>query len=247
MKKAIAYTRVSTAGQLENGSGLDLQMTAIKAFANAAGYEIVETFSDAHTGVGEDSITDRPGVQAALETARRTGWAVLVDGLDRLSRHSKTLENLIADHGARVLSVRDGEAPARAVLIARAARAQEEAERISATTREGLARARQNGVLLGNRTNLPEAQKLGAERNRIRAGERASDLAPIIWEVLASGKSTHGEVAAELNRRGIFTPRGKAWTAASIRRPLARIKEIQRIADANSSNSDSKNPLWGIF
>lgn len=247
MKKAIAYTRVSTAGQLESGSGLDFQMTAIRAFAKAAGYEIVEAFSDAHTGVGEDSITDRPGVQAALEKARRTGWPVLVDGLDRLSRHSKTLEDLIADNGARVLSVRDGEAPTRAVLIARAARAQEEAERISVTTREGLARARQNGVVLGNQTNLREAQRLGAERNRTRAGQRAGELAPIISEVLASGKSTHGEIADELNRRGILTPRGKAWTAASIRRPLARIKDIQSSAESNSSSSDSDNPLWGIF
>src|SRR5262245_18435799 len=94
-KNAFAYIRVSTRQQGENGNGLDLQMARIKAYAKAAGLTIVDTFRDVQTGVGEESIRKRPGIVAAAKKSQELGIPILVDGLDRVSRNRKKLDELI--------------------------------------------------------------------------------------------------------------------------------------------------------
>jgi hypothetical protein len=57
-----------------------------------------------------------------------------------------------------------------------------------------------------------------------RADARAADLAPIIAELQASGARSLRAIAAELNRRGVQTPRGKGeWHADTVRKLLARL------------------------
>ena len=58
---------------------------------------------------------------------------------------------------------------------------------------------------------------------RSRAADQAAgQVAPIIREMEAEGLSLNA-IAAELNRRGVSTPRGGAWTATAVRRVLARL------------------------
>ena len=50
MKTAIAYVRVSTAQQGRSGLGIEAQHAALARFAEAEGYELVETFEEVETG-----------------------------------------------------------------------------------------------------------------------------------------------------------------------------------------------------
>ena len=62
MKNAIAYERVSTAGQGRSGLGLKAQHATIARFAAEEGFRIVESFTEAETGKGADAL--RPPAQA---------------------------------------------------------------------------------------------------------------------------------------------------------------------------------------
>jgi hypothetical protein len=45
---------------------------------------------------------------------------------------------------------------------------------------------------------------------------------PVIEDIKASGITSSGGIAAELNRRGILTARRRAWHPSSVRRLLVR-------------------------
>ena len=60
MKTAIAYTRVSTARQGRSGLGLEAQQAALARFAEAEGFDLVETFVEVETGKGADALDRRP-------------------------------------------------------------------------------------------------------------------------------------------------------------------------------------------
>ncbi len=55
----------------------------------------------------------------------------------------------------------------------------------------------------------------------IRARARAERIVPLVWQILLTGKSL-SEVAEELNRLGVPTPRGREWCKEKVRNVLAR-------------------------
>jgi hypothetical protein len=57
-----------------------------------------------------------------------------------------------------------------------------------------------------------------------RADAKATDLAPTIKDIQASGVTTLRGIAAELNRRGIPTATGRGeWCGTQVRRVFARL------------------------
>ena len=84
MKTAIAYVRVSTAQQGRSGLGIEAQHAALARFAEAEGYELVETFEEVETGKGSDALDRRPQLSAALKLARQHQAPIIVAKLDRL-------------------------------------------------------------------------------------------------------------------------------------------------------------------
>jgi DNA invertase Pin-like site-specific DNA recombinase len=60
MKTAIAYYRVSTAKQGRSGLGLEAQQEAVRRFAEAEGFEIVDERIEVETGKGADALDRRP-------------------------------------------------------------------------------------------------------------------------------------------------------------------------------------------
>ena len=81
------------------------------------------------------------------------------------------------------------------------------------------------GVLLGNRTNLPEAQKRGAESNKRRAEEKVNEIAAAIRKNGWQDLSVPALVVA-LNGIGLKTSRGEAWTVAALRKPRKAALEV---------------------
>jgi hypothetical protein len=74
------------------------------------------------------------------------------------------------------------------------------------------------------RDRTAKARAASVELRTARADAHAAGLAPIIKSLQASGVTTLRAIAAELNRRGIQTPRGRGeWDATKVRRVLARL------------------------
>jgi hypothetical protein len=86
-----------------------------------------------------------------------------------------------------------------------------------------LRRLRARGVKLGgkqaNHRNVDPALGMAA---RIRASDDfAQGVGPVMAKLRQGGMSFR-QIVAELNRRGIRTMRGGAWTAATVRNVLLR-------------------------
>ncbi len=92
--RVIAYTRVSTQKQVEEGLGLDSQRAAIKAWAKTNKHKIVGWHSDEMSGTVP--VSERPGLTAALVEVKSTADALVVDRLDRLARDLVAQEHVVA-------------------------------------------------------------------------------------------------------------------------------------------------------
>src|SRR5689334_12774081 len=97
---------------------------------------------------------------------------------------------------------------------------------ISARTKAALAAAKARGTKLGNPNGLSaEARTRGTAvavaKRKAAAADRAADLAPVITEIKAGGRTSLRAIAAELDARGIPAPRGGKWTAPPVMRLTA--------------------------
>jgi DNA invertase Pin-like site-specific DNA recombinase len=106
----VAYLRVSTQGQADNGHGLDAQAAACRAYARASGHGLVGVITE--RGVGGDK-AERPALAQALAMVRSgDADAILVHRLDRLARDLVLQEILLREvhaAGGALLSATPGE------------------------------------------------------------------------------------------------------------------------------------------
>src|SRR5207249_7024817 len=86
-QQAVAYIRVSTTGQAEDGVSLDAQRSKIAAWCEVMGYELVQTFAD--EGISGHSMDKRPGLQAAVDAVCEGGYVLVVYSLSRLARNTR--------------------------------------------------------------------------------------------------------------------------------------------------------------
>lgn len=203
---ALAYIRVSTAEQVEQGASLDAQRAALTAEADKRGWD-VEIVAD--EGLSAKTL-NRPGLQDAL--ARLDAGAadyLLSIRLDRVSRSVADFAGLLdrsvkRGWGLVLLSPNiDTTDPAgRFTGNVLASAAQYERELIGARTREGMAQRKLEGVKMG--------------RPRVLTAETVDQ----ITELRASGLSM-GKIAAGLNDAGVTTAHGGAqWYASTVKRVL---------------------------
>lgn len=221
-RSAVAYLRVSTAGQGKSGLGIEAQREAIGRFAEVEGFEVVAEYVEVETGKGTDALDRRPKLKAALGEARRRGCPVIVAKLDRLSRDVAFISGLMTQRVPFIVAELGADADP-FMLHLYAALAEQERRMISARTKAALAAAKDRGVKLGgSRTNSRTIGEVGrqvsAEVRQRQAADYRADIAPIIAELRAEGFTSLRAVAAELNRRGIRTPRGGEWQANQVRR-----------------------------
>ncbi|HEY0204182.1 MAG TPA: recombinase family protein [Acetobacteraceae bacterium] len=153
--------------------------------------------------------------------ARRHRGQVLVAKLDRLSRDvhfiaglmARRVPFLVAELGADVDPF---------MLHIYAALVEKECRMISERTRAALAARKQQGAVLGNRTNLVEAGVIGAARTAEGAFQFAENVAPVMQQIRVSGITSLRGVTRILNARGVCTARGGTWAATQVRVVLDR-------------------------
>jgi len=204
-----------------SGLGLEAQREAIERFASAEKFEIASWCTEVETGKGNDALERRPELAKALAAARKLRSPVIVSKLDRLSRDVAFIAGLMAQRVPFIVTELGTDADP-FMLHVYAALAQKERDLISARTRAALKLKKAAGARLGNRTNLGEAQKLGAAANARGADAFAANVIPIVQSIQAAGIATLKGIADALNARGVRTARGGAWHPQSVARLLTR-------------------------
>jgi DNA invertase Pin-like site-specific DNA recombinase len=214
---------VSTGKQGKSGLGIEAQRTAIARFAAAEGLEVLTEFVEVETGKGSDALDRRPSLAEALAKAKRAKAPVVVAKLCRLSRDVAFVSGLMAQRVPFIVTELGADADADPFMLhLYAALAQKERALIADRTRAALAQKKARGAILGNRTNLPDAQAKGVAANRDAADAFAANVLPIVRQIQAAGATTFRAIATALNDGGVRTARGGAWHDSTVRNLLAR-------------------------
>jgi len=221
MRTVIAYLRVSTGRQGKSGLGIEAQREAIARFVEAEGLELIGEHVEVETGKGSDALDRRPVLRDALALARKAKAAVVVAKLDRLSRDVAFIANLMAQRVPFIVTELGTDADP-FMLHIYAALAQKERAMIAERTRAALAQKKAQGARLGNRTNLAEAQAMGAAATKVVADAFAANVLPVVRDLQAAGLTATRAIAEALNARGIRTARGGQWHHSTVRNLLAR-------------------------
>lgn len=221
--KFVAYYRVSTARQESSGLGLDAQRAAVQGFLNGGRWQLVGEFQETESG-GRD---DRPALAQALDLCRLTGAKLLIAKLDRLSRDAHFLLGL-QKAGVRFVAADMPDANELTVGLL-AVVAQHERRMISERTKAALAAAKARGQRLGNPNGAKhldpsKSQPRAVAAVKAKAKDFALGMRATLEAIAREGVTSAAGVAAELNRRGIETPRKRGqWHAASVARLQRRV------------------------
>lgn len=244
--KLIAYYRVSTERQNQSGLGLDGQVTAVQAYAQMSGGEVVKAYREVESG----KVNDRPELAKALAHAKRIKGTLVIAKLDRLARNVAFVANLM-EAGVDFICCDNPNANRLTVHIL-AAVAEDEARRISDRTKAALAAFKTNmrvpkrirelypegvpaevveataGKLGAARPNAcrlkgganPVGSKRGGEATAQNARDAYADLAPLVSELRSEGLSLR-KIAARLEADGLRTRSGAAFNPVQVSRVLA--------------------------
>jgi DNA invertase Pin-like site-specific DNA recombinase len=218
--KFISYLRVSTDKQGRSGLGLEAQREAVAQYLNGGSWKLLGEFVEIETGKRDD----RPVLAKALHQCKVTGATLVIAKLDRLSRDAHFLLGL-QKAGVPFVAADMPEANEMVVGIM-AVIAQGERKMISERTKAALQAAKRRGVKLGNPNGARYLAGLGNDaaitKVRDNAARRAVSLGPVVDDIKAAGITTVRGICAELNARGILTPRQRAWHPTSVARLLRR-------------------------
>ncbi len=193
--------------------GIDAQQRAVESYVNSKG-ELVATFTEIESG----KRNDRPALQDALALCKKRKARLIIAKLDRLSRNSAFINNLL-ESGVDFIAADMPEATP-FILRIMAAVAQQERDMISVRTKDALREAKARGTKLGN----PRPERSLEQGRETVARHRAAHhvLVTDTIATLRAQRMTLRAIADELNARGIPTVTGRRWEAQQVRNVLNR-------------------------
>jgi DNA invertase Pin-like site-specific DNA recombinase len=227
--KWVSYLRVSTDRQGKSGLGIEAQRNAVDDYLNGGQWSLVKEFVEVESG----KRSDRPKLAEATKACRIYGAKLVIAKLDRLSRDAHFLLGL--EKAGVDFVCADMPNANRLTVGIMAMVAEEERRMISKRTKDALAAAKKRGTKLGGDRGVVPSKKtreMGVEAQRARADAKAADLAPIIKELQAAGKTTLRAIAEGLNKQGIPTARGGTWHSSAVLRMLERLGPFEVSARA---------------
>lgn len=223
MNSYIAYYRVSTDKQGKSGLGLAAQQKQVHDFTSSNNGKISAEYIEVESA----KHNDRPELAKAIRQSQLTGHKLIIAKLDRLSRSLHYITSLAESKIDFVVCDLPG--CDQFTINLYGALAQRERELISTRTKLALQAAKARGVTLGTPQNLDEAaaakgRTLGVIARQMKADEFAKNISPVIQGHLHNGMSLN-QIARELNRTKILTPRGKtgSWTPTAVKNILKRL------------------------
>jgi len=234
----IAYYRVSTDRQGATGLGIEAQREAVQAYAKTIpNAEVIEHFTEVESGKSND----RPELAKAIYECELTGHTLLIAKLDRLSRDSRFLANLLADDLNFVCC--DMPKADKVMVGIMSYIAEWEREQIGRRTKSALAALKKRyeeaeegsehyGKRLGNPNGAEPLIRSGKGNTGAVAAikQNADDFAAhkikLIDSIKENGITTYKGIARELNRRKIRTPRNGVWHPSSVSKLMKRIQRV---------------------
>jgi len=223
--KFVSYLRVSTTRQGVSGLGLEAQRNVVDNYLNGGPRRLIEEVIEVESGTRND----RPALARALDLCRTYGAALLIAKLDRLSRNTRFLLDVVEGCGDEGVvfcdlpSVPPG-AVGKFMITQMAAVAELEAGLISARTKAALAALKARGVKLGGlRTDVAHMTTISKKGNeasirvrRATAGRNRAGQIAAIRSIQASGARSYREIATALNERGVCTARRGQWSRMQV-------------------------------
>lgn len=203
----VAYYRVSTTKQGADGLGIEAQQRAVAEFAKG---QIIAEFTEVESGAKNN----RPQLQAALALAKANKAVLLIAKMDRLSRNSALINNLLESNVEFIAADQPHATPLTIRILA--AVAQEEREQISKRVKSALAVAKSRGVRLGGVQD--------GLRSEIDQWDQS--IHPTIQSIIDSGTVSSSGIAAQLNSMAVKTRKGGQWQAVTVLRLMERLKRL---------------------
>jgi len=222
--KAIAYCRVSTVGQGEDGISLDLQQTRIAAWCVANDYEQEAVFVETMSG---GKASNRPELQKAIALACKSKGVLVVYSLSRLARSVKDTLSIAeqlerASCNLASITERIDTVSALGKMVFRLLSTLNEFERdqLSERTLSAMSHLRSSGKRISSR--LPLGWDLSPDGETLVPNPAEQQTVSTICALRQQGKSM-AAIALELDAAHIPTKMGRAkWNGASIRSILQR-------------------------
>lgn len=220
----VAYARVSTIEQAQEGVSLEAQERRLRAWAEAHEAELVDVVVD--EGASAKTL-DRPGLRRVLEALREgAATGLVVCKLDRLTRSTRDLLGLVDDlfqrQNLRLVSIAESvdttTAAGRLVLTVLGALATWERETIGERTAEALAHLRSKGVRVGRAAyGWRYSSDIDEEGRRVVVPvAEEQDVIARARQLRQSGLTLRG-IADRLGAEGLKTKRGGRWHAKTVR------------------------------
>lgn len=214
----------------QNPVTIDVQVAACKAWCKQHGYQVGRVFADEAVSGMKDT---RAGYQACIRHLSMGGadLVVIYDQSRMFREFTEWFEfrRLVASFGAGVASVTQpqlgGDLQDPAVFIGEAATAMMNHAQVLVTrqkTIEALRYRARNGKTTGGRPAL--GYDIGPDKHYI-INEGEAETVRLIYRMAADGEG-YGHIVDELNRRGLHTKRGRAFTKNSLLEILRNEKYI---------------------
>jgi site-specific DNA recombinase len=215
---AIAYVRVSTAGQVEDGVSMDAQRAKIAAWCEVMGYELVATFAD--EGISGHSMKNRPALTQALDAVCSCRGVLVVYSLSRLARNTReTLElgERLSKASADLVSLSEKidttSAAGKMIFRMMAVMAEFERDQVSERTTMALSYKKAQGEKLGGRA--PYGTRLAADGIHLEEDADEQAVIALASELHSAGLSSR-TIAARLAARGMYSRASTIFTPSAI-------------------------------
>lgn len=224
--RAIAYARVSTVEQVNEGISLSAQQSRLRAHCEASGWKLLDVVIDA--GASAKNL-HREGVQQILAQVRRRACdVVVVYKLDRMFRNATDALNTTKElerYGVGFVSLTENldtsNAMGRFWFTLLAAMSEWERGMIADRTRDALASRRAQGLRVGN---VPFGYDESPDGT---LDDNDPELTTVkqMMEMRDAGLG-YLRIANELNKAGIPSKQGGRWHAKTVRGVLLRSANI---------------------
>lgn len=222
VKKYVAYYRVSTKTQGEDGGGMKGQIKAVREFVKNS--PIIAEFIEVESG----KKNQREQLLLAIETAKDADATLIIAKLDRLSRNAAFIFTL-RDTGVDFKCVDMPDANTLTIGIF-ATLAQHERELISSRTKTALDIKKREGKILGKPENLTAAaQAKGVASIKRKAANNHNNVraSAMVAHLRGQGK-TYAEIAQQLNRDKFVTSTGKKFQGTQVMRLHRRLLDTKQ-------------------
>ncbi|QCZ42429.1 recombinase family protein [Levilactobacillus brevis] len=221
-KRAVAYVRVSTTEQAEQGYSIDAQIQTIKQYCRRQDLDLVEVYAD--RGISGKSLSKRQQLQALLAGAQRDEFEMVVIWKNsRLARNVKLLLEIVDTlqaHNIELYSISENfridTASGKLMLQVMASVSEFERNEISENVLLGMKKRARDGYTNGNRVLGYDNTKLTDGTKILSVNEDEARVVRFIFDTYLQHQGLRS-IANEANHRGYQTKRGNSFSTTAIR------------------------------